>query len=615
MCGIAGYFGQGTREILESMTNSIKHRGPDDVGFFVENNLGLGHRRLSIIDTSTLGHQPMVSLDQNLVIVFNGEIYNFQELKKELIKFGYKFKSQSDTEVVLAAYKIFGVDCFAKFNGMFALAIYNKANKNLILARDKMGKKPLYWAMFGQTFMFGSELKSLVAHPSFKKQINLRSLEQYLAFDYIPTPNTIFENVYKLEPGHYLQLKNSKINKKKFWDISFEQKKECNKEEALELLENCLSEATKKRLVADVPLGIFLSGGLDSSTIAYYAQKNSNQKIKTFSIGFEEKSYDESNYARQVADFLKTDHYEHILSAKEALDVVEKVPDIFDEPVADYSVIPTYLLSKFTRGKVTVALGGDGGDELFFGYPTFFAEQMLPFFNHKLGEVFLKQVRKMIGTSHDRFNFGFKLDRLLAGLSSEDEHIHHDWMGSFSKNSRNKLIKNKEENNIYKEIENYFFSVKDAPRLQQLAKVYMRTYLMDQVLVKVDRASMANSLEVRAPFLDYQFVDLVTSLPYNYHLKGFETKHLLKELMKDKLPKEIIYRKKQGFGVPLSKWFTKELKDFTLETLSNENIKNTGFFDEKEVKNIIDEHMSLQKDNGRKIWNLLVFQMWYNKWI
>lgn len=611
MCGIAGYFGQGDRGILERMTTTLTHRGPDDVGFYIDGQLGFGFRRLSIIDLSPLGHQPMESNDGNIVVIFNGEIYNFRELRDELEKRGHRFKSKSDTEVIIYAYAEYGTRCFEKLNGMFAIALYDKKQQRVILARDRLGKKPLYWSRRGDTLMFGSELKALVAHPLFKKEVDTASLNKYLAYDYIPTPHTIFRGVYKLEPGHYLIYEKGSVAKTCFWDVQFTTDfAGADIADILKEMDKQLEKAVALRLVADVPLGIFLSGGLDSSSIAYYAQKVSNEKIKTFNIGFAEKSFDESNYARQVAKFLGTDHYEHTLTAQDALDVIPRIASIIDEPLADYSIIPTYLISKFTRQHVTVALGGDGGDELFFGYPTFQAERLFPLI--KAGAPLIRLFEKILPISHAHFNTRFKIHQLLQGMDVSERYRHHSWMGTFL-NSELQVTSYKLHE--FEDIDRYWEKIKKEPRWNQLVYLYLRTYLMDQVLVKVDRASMANSLEVRVPFLDYKFVDFTNSIHYRNKIKGLEAKHLLKQLMKDKLPHNIVYRKKQGFGVPLSAWFAKELKPFVLDILSPEKIKRTGLFNPDAVKKIVSEHVNNKADHRKKLWSLLTFQMWYDTWM
>lgn len=621
MCGIAGYFGKGSREELEKMTNSLEHRGPDSFGFFVNDKIGFGHRRLSIIDLSTVANQPME--DDKAIIVFNGEIYNFQDIKEEGLKDGYKFKSQSDTEVILYLYGKYGIGCFKKLNGMFAIAIFDKEKKNIILSRDRLGKKPLYWSVNGDALFFASELKGLMPHHLFKKEIDLLSFNKYLAFDYIPTPNTVFKNVYKMEPGHFLVFDGKEIKKNKFWQLNFGGNhftQETDEKNILIALDEGLEQTVRSRLVADVPLGVFLSGGIDSSTIAYYAQKCTENTIKTFSVSFDEKDCDESVYARQVAKYLRTDHYEEKLDAKQALELIPRISDFVDEPVADYSFVPTYLLSKFTKKNVTVALSGDGGDELFFGYPTFQAESFVNMCRLFPDIVFkiLQTIPALLPDKDKNYNLSFKLERFLRGCREPLERRHHSWMGAFSREERLQLLRSGSQSfstdELFYEIYNYLAEVESAEVFNKLSYLYLRTYLMDQVLVKVDRMSMANALEVRSPFLDYEFVELVESVPLKYKKHGLELKYLLKKMMAGKLPENIIHRKKQGFGIPLSAWFKGELKGFVLETLSEKNIKDSGFFEYNFVKEILDDHFVGKKDNRKQIWSILIWQMWYNKW-
>lgn len=613
MCGIAGYVGHGSRDILEQMTNTLTHRGPDDAGFFVSGAVGLGHRRLSIIDLSPAGRQPMQNANGTATIIFNGEIYNFQALRDELKKTGYPFRGGSDTEVILAAYQAYGLACFKKMNGMFALALYDAPQDRLVLARDRLGKKPLYWGRFGGTLVFGSELKAVLEHSAVKKEIDPLSLQKYFAFDYVPTPHTMFKNIFKLEPGQYLVYEKGVIEKKTFWQLSFDNRHDVAESDVLQELDGQLERAVASRLVSDVPLGIFLSGGLDSSTIAYYAQKASTQKIKTFSIGFTESSFDESSYAREVAAHLGTDHHERMVTPEQAQAVIPEIASILDEPVADYSIIPTLLLSRFTRGSATVALGGDGGDELFYGYPTFQAERLMGLLHNPVAKNLLTLLKNASPSSHNHFHLRFKLERLLVGIESDPRHRHHDWMGTFGKAQREALI-GFSRGNIYEDIDRYFALFAAANRFQQLSGVYLRTYLMDQVLVKVDRASMAASLEVRAPFLDYEFVDFVNSLDTKYKIHGWSTKYLLKKLMAGKLPHQIIYRKKQGFAVPLAAWFAGPLRPWVESVLSPERLRSSGLLNAEAVTQIVKQHMSGAEDRRKELWSLLTFQLWYETW-
>ena len=621
MCGIAGYVGEGGRGDLEKMVDAIKHRGPDDKGIFLVGDVGLAHARLSVIDLSERGHQPMFNEDKTIGIVFNGEIYNFKELKNELIKLGYKFKSDTDTEVIIYLYEEFGESCFERLNGMFAIGLYDFKQKKLILARDRMGEKPLYWSFFGGTLMFASELRAIMEHRIFKKELNLDALNKYLTYEYVPTPHSIFKNVYKLEPASYLVYQNKEIKKIKFWEIEFNNS-DISFDEAITQLDKKINESVKLRMVSDVPFGVFLSGGLDSSTIAYYAQKNSSRKIKTFSVNFEEKSFDESKYAQKVSDILGTEHYDQLLTTKNLIETLSTI-DLIDEPIGDASIIPTYLLSKHARNYVTVALGGDGGDELFAGYPTFQADVLAGIYEKiptLIKKIFLEKIIHKIPETDNNFNLGFRLKTFVKGLGGDKNYRHHRWLGSFTAEEKEKLFKREIWNEIdakkdFEEIDYYLKNIKAEDHRNKTLGLYMRTYLMDEVLVKVDRASMKNSLEIRSPFLDPNLVELANSLPFSFKLKGFTTKYILKKLMEDKLPGSIVYRKKKGFGIPLSRWLRNELKEFCDGLLSEEKIKNQGLFNYDYIAKLKLEHFDENKDNRKKLWTLMAFMIWYERFM
>lgn len=622
MCGIAGFVGKGNAGDIESMRVAIEHRGPDASGVYHKDGVGLAHTRLSIIDVSSSGNQPMWNESLTAAIVFNGEIYNFRELKEELcLKKPRVFKSKTDTEVILGLYDEYGEQCFEKLNGMFAIAIYDFRLNKLILARDRFGKKPLYWGVFGGTVLFGSELKALFKHPSFKKEIDLESLNKYLAYEYVPTPNSIFKGVYKLEPASCVSFVKGEIKKKTFWNTTFDTKN-ISISEALGALDDELEKSVKRRMVSDVSLGIFLSGGIDGSAVAYYAQKNSKEKIKTFSIGFKEESFDESGYAKQVSDFLGTDHYSEILSAEDLLEAVPRIGDVLDEPIADAAVIPTLFLSEFAKKQVTVVLGGNGGDELFAGYPTFQAEKFASLYSLIPASIqnFIKKVISFIPVSDSYFSFGFRIKKFTDGFGVDKKYRHQTWIGGFSKQDREKLFKKEvwsklKNTNEYEEIDGYLKEVKNASWGNKLLHLYQRTYLMDEVMAQVDRASMFHALEVRAPFLDFVLADFVNSLPYSYKIRGFTTKYILKRLMRGKLPQNIIDRPKKGFGIPLTGWLKNELKGFCNETLNRGDIEKAGFFDFDFVENLKNDHFSGKKDNRKLLWTLLVFQLWYKRWM
>lgn len=627
MCGIAGYFGSGDLQILKKMSDAISYRGPDDEGFYVEKNIGLTHRRLSIIDLSPGGHQPMPNEDGNIQIIFNGEIYNFEDLKKELSK-KHVFRGHSDTEVIVHLFQEIGPSAFSKLEGMFAIALYDKKEGKLFLVRDRMGKKPLYYGIFNNTLLFGSEPKALIAHPAFVKEIDMLSLNKYFQYEYVPTPHTMFKGMFKLEPGHYAAYDGTSISKTKFWDVPVVSKKEnISLENALARLDSLLYTAVKKRLMSDVPLGIFLSGGIDSSTVAYYAQKIATEfntkSVKTFSIGFSEDSFDESKYAKKISEHLNTNHHEQILSANDSLKLIPIIADFLDEPIADASIIPTFLLSRFTRESVTVSLGGDGGDELLSGYDTFIAHKLcslyekIPFI---LRKNIIEKMLLLMPSSFKNMSFDFKAKKFINGFYGNKKYRNQRWLGAFTDVDRKKLFnatvtKEIAGVNVFEDVDRYIENMgRDISYDDQIMYEYLRTYMMDDILVKVDRASMYNSLEVRSPFLDTGVVEFLVSLPKKFKLRGLTTKYLLKRLMEDKLPRDIVYRKKKGFGIPLAKWLREELRPLVLELLSKDKLQKQGLFNPEYVHVLIEEHFSQKADNRKQIWTLLVFQMWYDRW-
>jgi asparagine synthase (glutamine-hydrolysing) len=591
MCGIAGFWGKGNESVMRAMTEALHHRGPDFRGTFFDPKmaLGLGHARLSILDLSSGAHQPFFSQDKRFAIVFNGEIYNFKSIRQDLVERGYgPFQTQGDTEVLLKAYQADGIACLSKLNGMFAFAIFDYERNEMVLARDRMGKKPLYIAQASSTLLFASELKAILKHPEFKSELNVNALNHYLTLDYVPTPISIFDGVEKLEGGHYLRIDyKGNIIRGTFWEPNFIPL-EISFDESKEELDRLLAEATALRLVADVPVGIFLSGGLDSSAVAYYAQKQAVSPIQTFSIGFNEKSYDERAYAQQVAHQLGTVHHERILTAQESIDLI---PTVFS----------------------SLALGGDGSDELLAGYPTFISEKLAPLISWMPFSVIqdLQQMVNLLPASDQNISLDFKLRQFLKGFENSKRFRHSHWLGSFSisekKNLWNKdlVFKIPHRNNL-SVIDDYAKRGSE----QELIYMYLKTYLQDDILVKVDRASMMNSLEVRAPFMDVHVVEFLNRLPYNFKLKGFRGKHLLKETMRGKLPSDIIDRPKKGFGIPVSLWLKNELKDLCNDLLSKETIESQGLFDYNYVEQLKQNHFKGRQNNRKELWNLMVFQLW-----
>jgi len=618
MCGIAGFVGKGSKDDLGRMIASIHHRGPDYQGTSLIENVGFAHARLSIIDLSPEANQPFFSADNSVAIVFNGEIYNYLELKEDLLKTGkYTFRTTCDTEVLLCLYQELGENMFSKVNGMFAFAIYDFKKKITLLAKDRMGKKPLYYSVISNTLVFASELKAIIQHPLISRELNINAVNEYLTFDYVPTTNTIFNNIHKLEASHYMLFKDGQITANKpYWKADFTQQN-ISFSDAKERLDKLLNDAVKRRLMSDVPLGVFLGGGLDSSAVAYYAQKNATSKINTFSIGFSEKSYDESNYARLVAMQLGTDHHEEILSAKQSLPLIPEITAKLDEPFADPSIIPTHFLSKFTRKHVTVALGGDGSDELMAGYPTFISDKFSGLFNAMPSAAIkgLNVLTDLLPLSDENISLDFKLKQFLKGFELQYRYTHSLWLGSFTPSLKDKLFTNDTKATITNGtglgcIDRYLQDVPNINAFSQLLYTYYRTYLLEDILVKVDRASMYTSLEVRAPFLDTTVIEFLNTLPKHYKIKGFSGKYILKELMRDKLPNQIIDRPKKGFGIPVSLWLRNELKGTMENYLSEERIKKQGLFNYSYIEKLKKEHLSKKKNHRKLLWNLMVFEMW-----
>jgi asparagine synthase (glutamine-hydrolysing) len=605
------------------MMDTLVHRGPDDSGFFVKENVALGHRRLSIIDLKT-GHQPMFNEDASIALIFNGEIYNFQDIKEPLMKKGHIFKTHSDSEVIVHAYEEYGEDCVKKFNGMFAFALWDSKKRSLFLARDRFGKKPLYYGVFDNNFIFGSELKALLKHPSTRREIERSSLSKFFAYEYVPSPGSIFKGIYKLEAGNRLTLKGCEYRTSQYWDLGFERHDHFELNSGKEKLAGLLKDSVKRRLISDVPLGVFLSGGIDSSAVvAMMAELMRPKDIKTFSIGFKEKSFDESSDARRVAEYFGTDHHEEILGPDTMLGVLPNILDTLDEPFADSSIIPTYLVSKFTRRHVTVALGGDGGDELFAGYPSFLAHRLNSYFScvpDAVKKFSARALAAMVPISNNYMSLNFKARRFFRGLDFPDEIRHQVWIGSFIPEEQRRLFLpgqglDADPKRIYDITGKFYQKAKKATSLDRAMYLYIKTYMTDDILAKVDRASMACSLEVRAPFLDTEFAEYAASIPDRFKLKGLGTKWILKEILKSKLPEGTISKSKQGFAVPVGKWLREDLKDLLFQALDEKKIRREGIFDYAYIKELLKRYLDNKSDLRKEIWSLFVFEMWYDRWM
>jgi len=633
MCGIVGLLSTNSAsipdiQVLKRMRESLVHRGPDDLGEYLRplDERGpfvfLGHRRLSIIDLSG-GHQPISNEDGTMWVVFNGEIYNFKDLRPDLEKRGHQFRTNSDTEVIIHAYEELGEDCFRKFNGMFAIAMWDERNGRLILARDRLGKKPLYYSSLRDTFLFGSELKAILTYPGFPRKLDRLSLKKYLFYEFIPCPHTIFEDARKLPPASYLTWQNGRIEVHEYWSPfpPGQRPEKLDEVSAGDQMMGLLRQSVRRRLIADVPLGIFLSGGIDSSAIAAMAQEEVPGKVETFSIGFEDPSFDESKYALMVSRHLGTDHHEQKMSPEDLLNIVPNLPDILDEPMADASILPTYLLSKFTRKHVTVALGGDGGDELFAGYPTYLAHRFADRYGCILNPLhpMLTFFGNLLPVSDDNISFDFKVKKFLSGIGHPDSIRNSVWLGSFSFQELERILSPEagtpfDAEELVEEISLHERKFPLQDRMTLLQYLDLKLYLQESILVKVDRASMACSLEVRAPFLDHELVEFVMGLPSRWKLKGLASKYLLKKAMKTVLPEEVIQRKKKGFGVPIAKWVKGPLKELFSDMLDPSRIRREALLDGDSVSSLLQSHLRNQRDNRKQLWTLLVWELWSDRY-
>ncbi|HXX33962.1 MAG TPA: asparagine synthase (glutamine-hydrolyzing), partial [Thermodesulfobacteriota bacterium] len=539
MCGIFGLLTTKATNIpgsetLRKMRDVLIHRGPDEAGEYVRPPDGkgpfvfFGHRRLSIIDLTT-GHQPLSNEDGTVWVIFNGEVYNFKELREELKGRGHQFSTCSDTEVIVHAYEEHKEDCFRYFNGMFAIAIWDGKANRLVLARDRLGKKPLYYSSISEVFLFASELKAIMAYPAFPRKVDPSSLMKYLFFEFIPCPHTIFKDAQKIPAASYLIWDEKKIQIRQYWSpFDPEKCKENYSEAEAELrITDLLKESVRRRLISDVPLGVFLSGGIDSSAVTALAQKEVPGRIKTFSIGFEDRSFDESKYGWLASKYIGTEHYEQTMTPVDLINIIPRLPDILDEPMADASILPTYLLSKFTRSHVTVALGGDGGDELFAGYPTYLAHKFARHYERFLGTFhpMIRLVADLLPVSDNNISFDFKAKKFLSGIGYADGIRNSLWLGAFSFSENEKVVSSEmrqhfNRDHLVEEILSYGEEYPCEDWITKLQYLDMRLYLQEAILAKVDRASMACSLEVRAPFLDHELVEFVMSLPSALKLKG-----------------------------------------------------------------------------------------------
>ncbi len=638
MCGIVGCFSKRRFDSLEKDLGSasaiLAHRGPDDAGLFVDANAGVGlaHRRLSILDLSEAGRQPMAAEDGATRIVYNGEIYNFQSIRDALTSLGHRFQSRTDTEVALKAYQQWGPACLEKFIGMFALAIWDGEKRRLFLARDRLGIKPLFYYHRDGVFLFGSELKALAAFEAFDKQVDPGAVPLFLHYNYIPSPGTIFRHARKLPPGHFMTVEGERIEIRRYWRIpDASGAPSVDEEAALDQLDRLLTRAVSDRLISDAPLGALLSGGVDSSLVAALMQKASADPIRTFTIGFEETAYNEAHWAARIARHLGSRHTELRATPGDALSIVSRLPEIYDEPFADSSAIPTLLVSRLTRSRVTVALSGDGGDEQFCGYGRYWITRSMArgfaplpdalrrMLSVPLGrtpiswvEACYKPLRPLLPRRLRVTNFREKWKKLIASMQFADlPDLYRTAVCVWSGADLHRLMGAAPAEGGF---EAAFRETEGAPLLSRLMRVDQETYLPDDMLAKVDRASMAHGLEVRVPLLDHRVVEYAAALPDAFKFKNGEAKHPLKMLLARYAPPALFERPKMGFGAPIDVWLRRELRDLLTDYLSPARLDAEGLFDSKPVETMMRAHLDGRENHHHRLWALLMWEMWRERW-
>jgi len=624
MCGIAGFVNGGNRpaerEVVEAMTAELVHRGPDGHGALAQGPAALGHRRLSIIDVEG-GAQPLFNEDGSIWVVANGEIYNETELRPKLEAGGHRYKTRSDTESLVHLYEDLGVDFVDRLNGMFALALWDEPNGRLVLARDRMGQKPLYYAELpGGGIAFASQPKALLKHPQIPRALDPQSLARYLFYEYVPAPYSIWEGIRKLPRAHVLIWERGRIRISRYWtgEGPSAETDAPTFDEAAEQFWGSFVEAVARHRRSEVPLGVFLSGGIDSSSVAAaLCELQPAASVRTFSIGFEDPSFDESQHALQVARFLGTEHHRRTFSIAEVHEILPDVSDWLDEPFGDASILPTHLLSRFARESVTVALGGDGADELMAGYPTFEAESAARLYKKlpRPARSLVEAAAARLPVDHRNFSLDFKIKQFLRGAAEPSPIAHQRWLGSFSGPELAALLVDPV---LDVEAEHQAMADAIAPGrdpLERSLALYQETYLPEDILAKVDRASMAKGLEVRAPFLDAELVDDIQRLPSSYKYGGRQTKRLLKRAVSGRLPQAIPGRSKKGFGIPVGRWLRGPLAPLLDSLLSPERLRREGLFRPEEVARRIGEHKAGVRDHRKPLWTLLMFQLWQDRWL
>jgi asparagine synthase (glutamine-hydrolysing) len=621
MCGIAGFTRLHTTDwgVAERITASLSHRGPDQQGVFEGSEATLCSVRLKIIDL-TGGDQPMVSEDGDTAIAFNGEIYNHRELRGELEELGHRFRSNCDTETVLRAFRQWDTGCFTRLRGMFAVALWSESQRRLVLARDRMGIKPLYYYRRGDDVYFGSELKAIFEHGDVPRLLDLEALELYLSVNYVPGSRTLVEGIRKVPPGHLLEWRHGKVRTEAWWQPRRTKSSPARFEDAKEQLDWLLRESVREHMISDVPLGVWASGGLDSSTILHYAAGETSGRLKTFSVSFAGRSFDESPYFREVAAAYGTEHHEFDLNPDVQLaSAIEDFAYYSDEPSADAGALPVWYLARMTRKYVTVALSGEGADELFGGYLTYLADGMARPLRRVPGwarRIMLGALDRYIPVSDEKISLEYKLKRWIEGSWLHADEAHFFWNGTFTREQRRRITAGIESGGSGDGLQALVEQLRlgKTGTLARYLAVDQQYYLPDDILYKTDRMSMAHSLEVRPPFLDHRIVEFAAGLPDRFKIRGFQQKYILRELMRGKLPKVVLERKKTGFDIPTHDWFRGVLRGVLLDTLSSDAIRATGIFDSRAIQDLIADHMERRINIGYHLWGLLTLFLWMNRW-
>src|SRR3954468_2468993 len=624
MCGIAGFVESSTtsspfdadsrRALVHRMCDVIRHRGPDDEGVWVAEGVALGMRRLSIIDLST-GHQPIHNEDQSVWIVFNGEIYNFRELRRELEAAGHAFYTATDTEVIVHAYEQWGKAAIGRLRGMFGLAIWDTRSRTLLVARDRIGIKPLHYATVGGRFYFGSEIKSLLEAPDLPRDLDAAALDHYLSFLYTPRDGSIFKSVRKLPPGHLLTWSDGRVEIEQYWQMPATEGFRGSEDEAVQQLRAVLSDAVRSHMVSDVPLGAFLSGGVDSSLVVGLMSEASAARVKTFSIGFHEPGFNELQHARRVADHFGTEHHEFVVEP-DGVGILDRLISHFDEPFADSSAIPTWYVSEMARRHVTVVLSGDGGDELFGGYDRYLPHpRVVAFDRYSPGAL-----RRVAAIAASQLPHGVRGKNFLRHVGRDDQGRYLDAIRFFGADEKPALLSADFQRAIdgpdpETRLARHFERFARLPWPSQMMRFDAETYLPEDVLTKVDRMSMAHSIESRVPLLDNEVIDFAATLPASLKIKDGRRKHVLKEVAATLLPRQILERRKQGFGVPLGTWFRGNLRELFADTLLSPSSLQRGYFEPAFVRRVVNEHLTGTRDHTLRLWQLVVFEKWQQQYV